>query len=791
MDQRRFLLFLFAASGLFLLHIYLTATLFPPEPEFPRDEMVVDVEPPPAPEDPPVEPEDPPEIEVDPPVEPPEVEVTPAVDIAEQAITLGSADPDSPYRMLVTLTNRGAAIARIELPHELAITRVELIGDEYHERGTPGGYIGHLTLDEQRRGRGMPVEVVGPGTPAAEAGVRPGDVILAVDGAPVSGAQSLRNILAEARLGDTVNLQVRRDGEEIRLPAHLRRPPLEVIRPERDDPLSLLLTLRQVDEERMVRDDAHQPEARRPADIERELPGVDLRTANWEVFYGYGIDEVPEAEGEGLRDGNRSDVVTFRHRLPDLGLEALKSYRLVQVPPDARDDRTFPGYHLDFEVALRNIGSEPRQVAYQLDGPTGLPFEGWWYAHKVGRRWGSVGVRDLAIQKDDGRFDLLGSKAIADGTFDAPFRDDPFAFIGVDAQYFSAVLRPERGEGAFPFEEWRAIRVGPYDPDLYMLTNVSFRLTSRVETLEPGGPPLRQQFQFFAGPKRPALLNQAEYGFGQLVYYGWFSFVARPMLGLLHFFHDYIVFNYGLAIILLTVLVRGCMFPLSLKQTRNMQKMQELQPEIRKLQEKHKKDMEARARAQQELFRKHSYNPLSGCLVVFLQLPIFIGLYRSLMVDIELRGAPLLTDLIRFASNLSAPDMLLDWSGIMPEFINRGVGIFGLGPYFNILPLVTVALFLWQQKKMMPPPADEQAAMQQKVMQYMMIFIGFLFYKVASGLCLYFIASTLWGIGERKLLPKAPQKSGGTAPGADRPPAPRPSPGGGSGGKRQRAKGRR
>ena len=97
----------------------------------------------------------------------------------------------------------------------------------------------------------------------------------------------------------------------------------------------------------------------------------------------------------------------------------------------------------------------------------------------------------------------------------------------------------------------------------------------------------------------------------------------------------------------------------------------------------------------------------------------------------------------------------------MPDFISHGTGFFGLGPYLNILPLVTIGLFIWQQKMFMPPPADEQAAMQQKMMQYMMIFMGVMFFKVASGLCVYFIASSLWGIAERKLLPKTSARRGG------------------------------
>ena len=136
-----------------------------------------------------------------------------------------------------------------------------------------------------------------------------------------------------------------------------------------------------------------------------------------------------------------------------------------------------------------------------------------------------------------------------------------------------------------------------------------------------------------------------------------------------------------------------------------------------------------------------------------LQLPVFIGLYRGLAVDVELRQAPLFGQAIRWCSNLAAPDMLFNWSSFMPSIMTSGHGMFVLGPYLNILPLITIGLFLLQQKLTMPPATDEQGAMQQKIMKYMMVFMGFMFYKVASGLCLYFIASSLWGIAERKLVP--------------------------------------
>jgi len=246
----------------------------------------------------------------------------------------------------------------------------------------------------------------------------------------------------------------------------------------------------------------------------------------------------------------------------------------------------------------------------------------------------------------------------------------------------------------------------------------------------------------------------------------------------------YAVFrNYGIAIILLTAVVRLCVFPLSKQQALNAQKMQELQPDLKKIVEKYKSNLEARNRAQQELFRKHNYHPLSGCLPMFLQLPIFVALYRLLMIDVELRQAPLIYESIpwasNWASNLAAPDMLVPWSGFWAAIgwdnVNKGLaapipligGLFGFGPYFNLLPVIVVILFLWQQKKMMPPPTDPQQAFQHKLMKFMMIFIGFMFFKVASGLCLYFIVSSAWGMAERRFLPKAktpaPAAPGGAA----------------------------
>ena len=659
-----------------------------------------------------------------------------AEEVAEQPepetqwLTIGSADPNSPYRMLVTLTNRGAAVASIELS-----------SPRYRDLEWRSGYMGHLIFDSRKGEGGAVVQVVGAGTPAAQAGIRAGDILRSINGVPVTGRLSFEAAMEATEPDQVVTVQLLRNGKELSLPVTLTRQPMEVVRPEGGDPHSFLLTMSRLDGmklEDIQRDDMEAErtaaEGNRPRPkISHELEGLNLRDGNWEVM-----------------SATQSEVV-FRRFLPKWGLEVRKTYRLVEVPADERDDADYKGYHLVFDVEIHNQGGQTHKVAYQLDGPNGLPTEGYWYASKIGRGWGAVGLRDVVVSFNGSVPSLIGAPVIAQGETDAPWQAEPLTFIGVDAQYFAAVMIPQaKKRDEIWFSQSQPLRVGPVDEDWLNLTNASYRVTSVDHDLEPGKS-ISNSFHVFAGPKRPPLL--AKYGLQDIVIYGWFWWVAKPMLWTLHLFYS-IVQNYGIAIIMLTVLVRGCMFPLSIKQAANAQKMQELQPEIKRIQEKYKKDLEARSKAQQELFRKHNYNPMGGCLVMFLQLPIFIGLYRSLMVDVELRQAPLFSEAIRWCSNLAAPDMFYDWSWFMPAFVVAGQGFFGLGPYFNLLPIVTVVLFLWQQKKFMPPPADEQAAMQQKIMQYMMIFMGLLFFKVASGLCLYFIASSLWGLAERRFLPK-------------------------------------
>jgi YidC/Oxa1 family membrane protein insertase len=642
--------------------------------------------------------------------------------------TLGSLDPNGPAGMLVTLTSRGAAVERIELA-----------SGSFLDQDDRAGYLGHLAVDAAP-GEGCRIGVVGPGTPADRAGLRVGDIVTRLGGTATPDARSLHAALAATHPGQSVAVEIRRDGQTITRDAVLARRPLEVVRPEYRtqpvvdpdaepcDPLSFRLSL-----------EARDGGKRREPLL--EIPGQELADRDWQT--------------ETAADGS---WVRFTRRLPR-GLTVAKEYRLVAADNGPQATAAGgPAQRLELAVELTG-GDGPSRVAYALDGPTGLPTEGWWYTARVARDWGTLAVRDVAMRFTGEQSTLVSGLKMAEGALDHPasaVRDGkPLSFAGVDALYFASALIPAAaGADAPALDEVRPLVVGEIPAAARRkLVDVTCRLVSKELTVEPGTT-IAHRYEIFAGPKKPDLL--ARYGaktatMDDLVYYGWFGWVARPMIAVLHALHA-VIGNYGLAILLLTVLVRGAMFPVSRKQALSSQKMQVLQPEMKAIAEKYKNEPEKRTKATQDLWRKHDYNPMGGCLLVFIQIPIFMGLYRSLATDVELRQAPLFSSAIRWCSNLAAPDMFYDWSKLLPAFLSAPEA--WLGPFLNLFPLATIGLFLWQQQLFMPPAVDEQSKVQQQVMKYMMFFMALMFFKVPCGLCLYFIASTLWGIAERLWLPQ-------------------------------------
>ena len=682
-----------------------------------------------------------------------------ATDAQQKWVTLGSVDPESPYRMLVTFSSLGGGIERIEM----ASPQYRDLDD----RTRNIGYLGHLAPLTTKGSRGVEVRVVGAGTPAARAtaigdsntvGLQVGDIIQGLNDITINSTLDLQTALLATKPGEQVKLKVTRGDAPLEFDVKLGHRPLEVISPEADHgeyadlksgthPLSYLMSL---------------VGPRHGMTSGTELSADPLRNRHWDVKV--------TTDGDG-------QVVEFSYRLDaaqaeNLGLsgpaEIVRRYRLATVPQDERADPTAMAYHLNMQIEIRNLGTKPLEFAYQLDGPTGLPIEGWWYTNKIGPTFTGAGARDIVWRRhgrsrnfrttseiyhyakknpDKPAESLLGSE-------DVTYLD----YVGVDAQYFSTVLLPDvskDSQGA-PFRTAVSMVLSDIEklPKVeYKRTNVTYRVTSDLKTIPVDGA-YKQDMRVFAGPKIPSLL--ARYDIDDVIEYGWFRIVSIPLAHLLHFLKHNIFFNYGLAIVALTVIVRGCMVPFSLKAAKNAKMMQDLQPELKAIAEKYKNDLPKRSEAQSALFKKYNYNPLSGCLPMFLQLPIFLGLYRALATDIELRQAPLIPG-IQWASNLSGPDQFWYWRPYLPDFL-AGEASGWLGPYLNILPLISVAFLLVHQKLFTPPATDEQTKMTQDMMKYMTVFMGVLFFKVPAGLCIYFITSSLWSICERLWLPKTTPK---------------------------------
>jgi YidC/Oxa1 family membrane protein insertase len=691
--------------------------------------------------------------------------------VARQRVAIGSADPTSGHSAVYYFDNQGAALECVELN-----------GKKYKSVEDHTGYLGRLSLSSAVGG-GAAINVVGAGTPAALAdagdkmppGLKAGDVIRSIDGKPIADEAALDDYLKEKkRPGQKVTLSVEREGVAgpVTFSAVLTHRPLEIVRPEYQeyrlpngrmfralthDPLSLLLTLETI--------------GTRPplSAADEELPGLpSLYQSNWAV------------------DQAGDDFVEFSMQLDEAALAAakvasagpLKIVKRFSVP---KADK--PGnvpYHLNLHVSIQNLGQQPLAVGYRLNGPTGLPLEGWWYSTKLNPNWGGAGARDVVWDQAGLGHQLLGCPKIVS---DARQKNNdkkpevidllagesaaPFHYIGVDTQFFSGVIQPQATDKDRPLTFRSAYAMPVQDvislPKTRLRTaDVSVRLATSPSTIEAGGE-LKHDYRVFLGPKDPSVLSA--YGLDRLIEYGWPIFAVpakllRNVLNGLYWLTGLIGLpNYGIAIILLTVIVRTCMIPISLKQARSAAKMQELAPEIQKIKDKFPDDPMKQHQAVQELYKKHDFNMFGGCLPVFIQLPIFIGLYRCLSVDIDLRDAALVSQSIEWASNLAGPDKLFYWKDWMPVIVADEADGW-LGPFFNVFPLITVALFLVQQKMFTPPATDDQTRMQQQMMTYMTVFMGFMFFKVPAGLCIYFITSSLWGICERKLLPKPKPKDG-------------------------------
>jgi YidC/Oxa1 family membrane protein insertase len=246
-------------------------------------------------------------------------------------------------------------------------------------------------------------------------------------------------------------------------------------------------------------------------------------------------------------------------------------------------------------------------------------------------------------------------------------------------------------------------------------------ITFAPVSLNPGQMANREAKLYF-GPKDLDILKVQGNELERAIDLGWFSALAKPMLHILKFLYRF-VHNYGIAIIIVTVVLKVLFFPLTYKSYKSMKDMQKLQPKMAELKEKYKNDRDAMNKAIMELYKTHKVNPMGGCLPMVVQIPVFFALYKALMFSIELRHAPFMF----WIQDLSAKD-----------------------PYY-VTPLIMGATMFIQQK--MTPTAGMDPT-QAKMMLMLPVVFTFMFLNFPSGLVLYWLVNNILTIGQQYYINK-------------------------------------
>lgn len=395
-------------------------------------------------------------------------------------------------------------------------------------------------------------------------------------------------------------------------------------------------------------------------------------------------DALPEAIYDVRASGPSSQPSEVHFLYRDAELEVAKT---VRVPES--------GYVLEVSASVTRLG---RSLPFGVVLGTGIGPEGTATAGDF--RDAGTAFRQAANVE---RYYL-------DDLEDGPVQvEGALKWAALDSKYFTMVLAgPERIRSVrMEQREWTL----PPGPEGEVVSTV---LVQGVVGLARDS-----SFKVFLGPKRTEILEGVEPSLSELINYGWFGILVRPLLVALKLIYGY-VSNYGWAIIILTFLINLALFPVRYKQTVSMQKMSALQPQLKSIQDKYKRMKRDDPRKQQmnkevmDLYKAHGVNPLGGCLPLLLQMPILFAFYRMLDASIELRGAPF----IWWIQDLSKHD-----------------------PYY-VTPIV-MGLTMVAQQKMMPAAGDPT---QRRMMMFLPIMFTFFFLSVSSGLAIYFLFSNVFAM---------------------------------------------
>ncbi len=293
-------------------------------------------------------------------------------------------------------------------------------------------------------------------------------------------------------------------------------------------------------------------------------------------------------------------------------------------------------------------------------------------------------------------------------------KDVKIDWAGFRNRYFCALVKPQ------------------YDVKGYIVNEIDtekLAIQNNIkETKLAAGESVKFDSLIFVGPEKLGLLQKYNLGFEKIRRYYRFSLfdaMGKIVYSLMHWTHK-IIPNWGVCIILISLLICLVTYPLTIQSMTSMKKLQALQPKMMALKEKHKDNPQRMNKEIMELYKENKVNPMGGCLPMLLQMPVFIGLYQALWRDVDFKGAKFL-----WIKDLSEPDRLVVFKSNLPL----------IGNELNLLPLIMMVVMFIQQKmsaKNMVTADPNQAAQQKMMSTIMPIFLGVIFYKFASGLTIYF-----------------------------------------------------
>ncbi|MGB3242375.1 MAG: membrane protein insertase YidC [Candidatus Omnitrophota bacterium] len=386
-------------------------------------------------------------------------------------------------------------------------------------------------------------------------------------------------------------------------------------------------------------------------------------------------------------------------------------YKLIepgQIEITKRYNFYKPFNHMDLCITVKNLSSKDVNFSYDVNGPFGL--------EQIDKVMGRSFLEADALIGDKiwRKKAVKGAQEIAGDV----------KWTALTNRYFTLALKPFSPPRSMVFKE-----LAP--------KKISTAIKNQAVVLSPREK-VENNYLIYAGPLDEKRLAEIGYGMEGLVNYGIFGGISKFLLSTLRFFHR-ITKNWGVAIILLTLLINGVLFPLTKKSVTSMHQMKRVQPHMQKLKELHKDNPQKLNKEMMELYKKYNVNPLSGCLPLLLQMPVFISLYQGLIRSIELKGAHFL-----WIKDLSRPDA-----------VPLPVSLPFIGASINILPLIMIGMMVVQQKTSQGGSAavtDEQASQQKMMLIVFPVVFGFLFYNMPAGLVLYWLTNTILMTTEQKML---------------------------------------